>query len=80
MVTQRTNSVQVFNSVVDTEKTYTVYRSGTEFRFDSTTADPNRTIILARGGTYNFTLNALGNLFDPKLKLVQVVLVLIVHP
>ena len=57
------NSVQVFNSVVDTEKTYTVYRSGTEFRFDSTTADPNQTIILARGGTYKFTLNAQGNPF-----------------
>ena len=57
------DSVQVFNSIVDTEKTYTVYTSGTEFKFDSTTADPNRTIILARGGTYKFTLNATGNPF-----------------
>ena len=57
------DSVQVFNSVVDTEKTYTVYTSGTEFKFDSTTADPNRAVILARGGTYKFTLNETGNPF-----------------
>ena len=57
------DSVQVFNSIVDTEKTYTVYTSGSEFRFDSTTADPNRSIILARGGTYKFTLNETGNPF-----------------
>ena len=57
------DSVQVFNSTVDTEKTYTVYRSGDDIRFDSTTADPNRSIILARGGTYNFTLSETGNPF-----------------
>src|SRR6056300_238961 len=57
------DSVQVFNSIVDTEKTYTVYRSGDDIRFDSTTADPNRTIILARGGTYNFELSETGNPF-----------------
>ena len=57
------NSVQVFNSTVDTEKTYTVYTSGTEFRFDSATADPNKSIILARGGTYKFTLAEQGNPF-----------------
>ena len=59
------DSVQVFNSVVDTEKTYTVYRSGTEFKFDSTNPRSNQTIILARGGTYKFTLNDLGNLWIP---------------
>lgn len=57
------DSVQVFNSIVDTEKTYTVYRSGDDIRLDSTTADPNRTIILARGGTYNFELSETGNPF-----------------
>jgi len=57
------DSVQVFNSIVDTEKTYTVYRSGDDIRFDSATADPNRTIILARGGTYNFQLSETGNPF-----------------
>ena len=57
------DSVQVFNSIVDTEKTYTVYRSGDDIRFDSTTADPNITIILARGGTYNFKLSETGNPF-----------------
>ena len=57
------DSVQVFNSIVDTERTYTVYRSGDDIRFDSATADPNRNIILARGGTYNFTLSENGNPF-----------------
>ena len=57
------DSVQVFNSIVDTEKTYTVYRSGDDIRFDSITADPNRTLILARGGTYNFQLSENGSPF-----------------
>ena len=59
------DSVQVFNSVVDTEKDYTVYRNSLQssFEFDSEDADPSPTLILARGGTYTFEVNQPGHPF-----------------
>jgi len=59
------DSVQVFNSTVDTERDYTVYRSSTSssYSFISATGDPNPTITLARGGEYTFQVNQLGHPF-----------------
>ena len=59
------DSVQVFNSIVDTERDYTVFRNGLQssFEFDSADADPNPTLILARGGTYTFEVQQNGNPF-----------------
>ena len=59
------DSVQVFNSVVDMERDYTVYRSAStsSYSFTSATGDPNPTIVLARGGEYTFEVNQLGNPF-----------------
>ena len=59
------DSVQVFNSTVDKERDYTVYRNSvsSSYEFDSADADPNPTLILARGGTYTFEVRQTGNPF-----------------
>lgn len=59
------DSVQVYNNTVDSEKDYTVYRNSvnSSYEFDSADADPNPTLILARGGVYTFEVDQSGSPF-----------------
>ena len=56
------DSVQVFNSIVDAERDYTVARAEGSYTFDNS-SDINPTLILARGGSYTFNVNQLGTSF-----------------
>ena len=60
------DSVQVFNSIVDMEKAFTVTRRNVaavdEYSIDNSD-NANPTITLARGGSYTFTVNQVGTPF-----------------
>lgn len=59
------DSVQVFTSFIDTEIDFTVTRVSDEVAYNITNYNTvnNPTITLARGGTYTFNVNQLGNSF-----------------